>query len=116
MASADKLLSRWTSGTDSLAKYIALNARFHSLLVNLAQSPIVRRAVDRAVALPFASPNAFLTGHAQKKEGRDIVTLSQVHHRAIIDALAAGAHQPGSDPPRQAAVRADPWRLAHSLR
>lgn len=88
LASTDRLLQRWTSGTDSLAKYIALNARFHDQLVDLAQSKMVRRAVARAVALPFASPNAFLMGHALKKEGREIVTLSQVHHRAIVDAIA----------------------------
>src|SRR3954469_4691811 len=88
LASIDRLTQRWTSGTDSLAKYIVLNARFHGLLVDLAKSPMVRRAIDRAVALPFASPNAFLMGHAQKKEGREIVTLSQVHHRAIIEAIA----------------------------
>ena len=88
LARIDRLIQRWTSGTDSLAKYIALNARFHDLLVDLAQSPMLRRAVDRAVALPFASPNAFLMGHAQKKEGREIVTLSQIHHRAIVEAIA----------------------------
>ena len=26
--------------------------------------------------------------HAQKKEGREIVTMSQVHHRAIVGAIA----------------------------
>jgi GntR family transcriptional regulator, vanillate catabolism transcriptional regulator len=88
LARIDRLIHRWTSGTDSLAKYIVLNAQFHDQLVGLAKSAMVRRAVGRAVALPFASPNAFLMGHAQKKEGREIVTLSQVHHRAIIDAIA----------------------------
>src|SRR6478736_9040060 len=28
----DRLLQRWTSGTDALARYIALNAQFHSQL------------------------------------------------------------------------------------
>jgi GntR family transcriptional regulator, vanillate catabolism transcriptional regulator len=88
IAATDRLLRRWTSGTDSLARYIVLNASFHNQLVDLAKSPMLRRAVDRAVALPFASPNAFLIGHALKKEGREIVTLSQVHHRAIVEAIA----------------------------
>ena len=83
----DRLLLRWTSGTDSLARYITLNEHFHTMLVDLARSAMIRRAVDRAVALPFASPNAFLMGHAQKKEGREIVRISQMHHRAIVDAI-----------------------------
>lgn len=84
----DRLLARWTSGTDSLSRYIALNQQFHDLLLGLAKSPILRRALDRAVALPFASPNAFILGHAQKKEGREVVTISQMHHRSIVDAIA----------------------------
>jgi GntR family transcriptional regulator of vanillate catabolism len=84
----DRLIQRWTSGTDSLAQYIALNEQFHDLLLDLARSAMLRRAVDRAVAFPFASPNAFILGHAQKKEGREVVTISQMHHRAIVDAIA----------------------------
>ena len=84
----DRLLERWSSGTDSLAQYITLNERFHDLLLDLAKSAIVRRAVALAAALPFASPNAFILGHAQKKEGHQVVTISQMHHRSIIDAIA----------------------------
>jgi GntR family transcriptional regulator of vanillate catabolism len=106
--SIDRLLRRWTSGTDALAKYIALNAQFHSMLVDLAKSAMVRRAVTRAAAVPFASPNAFLMGHAQRKEGRDIVTLSQVHHRAIVDAIA------NREPARAEAMAREHSRLART--
>jgi len=108
LARIDRLIQTWTSGTDALAKYIALNARFHALVVDLAQSPMVRRAVDRAAALPFAGPNAFMMGHAQKKEGREIVTLSQVHHHAIVDAIA---HR---EPARAEAMAREHSRLART--
>lgn len=108
LARIDRLIQNWTSGTDSLAKYIALNARFHALVVDLAGSPMIRRAVDRAAALPFAGPNAFLMGHAQKKEGREIVTMSQIHHRAIIDAIA---HK---EPGRAEAMAREHSRLART--
>lgn len=108
LASIDRLLQRWTSGTDSLAKYIVLNASFHEQLVDLAKSPMVTRAVSRAVALPFASPNAFLMGHARKKEGQEVVTLSQVHHRAIVDAIAQ------REPARAEAMAREHSRLART--
>jgi GntR family transcriptional regulator of vanillate catabolism len=104
----DRLLNRWTSGTDALARYIALNAQFHSALVDLAKSPMVRRAIDRAVALPFASPNAFLMGHAQKKEGREIVQMSQFHHRAIVEAITS------REPARAEAMAREHSRLART--
>lgn len=87
LARTDRLLRRWTSGTDSLARYITLNEQFHDLVLDLAKSPMLRRSVERANALPFASPNAFILAHAQRKEGRQVVTISQMHHRAIADAI-----------------------------
>ena len=84
----DRLLQRWTYGTDALSKYITLNQQFHDLLLNLAKSAMIRRAVDRALTLPFASPNAFILAHAQKRECEEVVTISQMHHRAIVDAIS----------------------------
>jgi GntR family transcriptional regulator of vanillate catabolism len=88
IARIDRLIRRWTSGTDSLARYITLNEEFHDLVVGLAKSPPLRRSVERANRFPFAAPNAFLLAHAQRKEGREVVTISQMHHRAIVDAIA----------------------------
>ena len=92
VAATDRLLRRWTSGTDSLARYIVLNAAFHTRS-SIWRSPMVRRAIDRAVALPFASPNAFLIGHALKRKGATSSRSPEVHHRAIVDAIAN--HEPG---------------------
>jgi GntR family transcriptional regulator of vanillate catabolism len=104
----DRLLQRWTSGTDSLAQYISLNEQFHDLLLGLAKSAMLRRAMDRALAVPFASPNAFILGHAQKKEGREVVTISQMHHRAIVDAIA------NREPTRAEALAREHSRLART--
>lgn len=104
----DRLLQRWTSGTDSLAQYIGLNEQFHNLLLGLAKSAMLRRAVDRALTLPFASPNAFILGHAQKREGREVVTISQMHHRAIVDAIA------NREPTRAEALAREHSRLART--
>jgi GntR family transcriptional regulator of vanillate catabolism len=56
-------------------------------VLSLAKSPPLRRSVERANAFPFAAPNAFILAHAQRKEGREVVTISQMHHRAIVDAI-----------------------------
>jgi GntR family transcriptional regulator of vanillate catabolism len=104
----DRLLQRWTSGPESLAQYIPLNEQFHGLLLGLARSAMLRRAVDRALSLPFASPSAFILGHMQKKEGREVVTISQMHHRAIIDAIA------NREPTRAEALAREHSRLART--
>src|SRR6202167_3098989 len=40
--------------------YILLIAQFHSSLLDLAHSRMLRRAIQQACSLPFASPSAFL--------------------------------------------------------
>src|SRR5690606_37983474 len=41
-------------------RYVELNAEFHRLLSMLAGSETLRREIERATSLPFASPSAFL--------------------------------------------------------
>jgi GntR family transcriptional regulator of vanillate catabolism len=83
----DRLLQGWR-GIESFAQYIRLNEQFHTGVLKLAKSPMVRRSAQRALALPFASPNSFVLTLAERKEGREILTTSQIHHRAILDAIA----------------------------
>src|SRR5262249_21716504 len=43
---------------DGFARYMDLNEAFHAEIVNLAKSPLLRKTLDRVVALPFAAPSA----------------------------------------------------------
>jgi GntR family transcriptional regulator, vanillate catabolism transcriptional regulator len=43
---------------ESFAVYIDLNEAFHSALLDLARSPMLRRSLSHLTALPFASPAA----------------------------------------------------------
>ena len=43
---------------DSFALYMDLNEAFHSAVVDLAKSPLLRRSIEHVKALPFASPSA----------------------------------------------------------
>jgi hypothetical protein len=49
------------------------------------------RAVERIAALPFASPSAFVVAQSALAEAHQTLITSQRQHRAILDALAAGA-------------------------
>ena len=42
------------------SRYIELNAQFHRGLLDLSRSRMLRRSVEQACSLPFASPSAFL--------------------------------------------------------
>lgn len=69
-------------------RYFEKNAAFHELLAELCGSTIVRREIERAVRLPFASPSAFLKVQVGIPAFRASLTIGQAQHRAIADAIA----------------------------
>ncbi|HKD09993.1 MAG TPA: GntR family transcriptional regulator [Bryobacteraceae bacterium] len=83
-----KLLGRKRAGIDLIARYVPLNARLHEHLYQLAKSAMLRRAIDRALALPFASPNCFVTSEAESRDVAQALILSNSQHLAICEAIA----------------------------
>lgn len=72
---------------ETLTTYVELNERFHQLLINMSGSRVVARQIERAVALPFASPSAFVEVQAMLPESRAILLVAQEQHRAVVDAI-----------------------------
>lgn len=70
-------------------RYSDLNERFHNLLAGLSGSDIIRREVERASALPFASPSAFLPNKAAIGAFHLSLRTAQEQHKAILEAIAA---------------------------
>jgi len=56
----------------------------------LANSAVLARAIDRVLALPFASPSAFVLAQSELPHAQKILITAQDHHRAILKAIAAG--------------------------
>jgi GntR family transcriptional regulator of vanillate catabolism len=75
------------SDVDSFVQYMDLNRKFHALLLEAAQSPVLERALEGVVSLPFASPSAFVLAQAELPESREILVVAQNHHRGIVDAI-----------------------------
>jgi GntR family transcriptional regulator of vanillate catabolism len=82
----DALFRNRKLALESFTKYIELNAKFHSALLDLSRSKILRRAVHQVCALPFASPSAFL--HKQSEGSTDLFLVALDQHQGIIDAIS----------------------------
>ena len=82
------LFKRWRPGMPSFLRYVALNAEFHTLLLEAASSPMLERSMQVVATLPFASPNAFVMTEAQGSEVRDVLSIAQAQHRAIVEAIS----------------------------
>ena len=85
----EALLREPLGGVETLGEYAVLNARFHADLIELARSAMLRRSLERVLALPFASPNAFVAAESDSDEWREALVMSLWQHRAIADAIAS---------------------------
>ncbi len=84
----DVLLASDLSDAAKIEGYVELNEVFHARLLDLAASGMLRRALGQAVALPFASPNAFLSVQSELSRSSEIL-LGQEQHRALLEAIEA---------------------------
>ena len=73
--------------TPSFWRYVELNERFHALFLEAAASPVLERALERILSLPFASPSAFVMAQAELPESREILVIAQDHHRGLVEAF-----------------------------
>ena len=76
-----------TPTIDSFARYLDLNESFHSALIDLAKSPMLRRTLDRVLSLPFASPSATVFARIKLPEAKELLAIAHEHHNAIMDAI-----------------------------
>jgi GntR family transcriptional regulator, vanillate catabolism transcriptional regulator len=60
---------------------------FHRQLIALADSFVVARMLGHIVALPFASPNAFVIAQWELGQEWKVFFAAQEHHRGIVEAI-----------------------------
>jgi GntR family transcriptional regulator of vanillate catabolism len=72
---------------ESFERYLHLNEAFHARLLKMARSPLLERAVDGVVSLPFAGPSAFVLAEAELPASRDILVMGYRHHVGLIEAI-----------------------------
>jgi GntR family transcriptional regulator, vanillate catabolism transcriptional regulator len=72
---------------ESFARYVDLNERFHARLLKIARSPLLERALEGIVSLPFAGPSAFVLTEAELPQSRMILVVAHRHHAGLIEAV-----------------------------
>jgi GntR family transcriptional regulator of vanillate catabolism len=72
---------------ESFELYVDLNERFHARLLKIARSPLLERALDGIIKLPFAGPSAFVLAEAVLPESREILVIAHRHHLGLIEAI-----------------------------
>jgi len=83
--SAAELVAR--ADYESFERYLRLNERFHARLLKMARSPLLERAMEGIVSLPFAAPSAFVLAEAELPAAREILLIAHRHHVALVEAI-----------------------------
>lgn len=73
---------------DSFADYMDANEAFHSAVLDLAKSAMLRRMLELTNSLPFASPSAMVFPTSVLPKSDETLAIAQEHHRAILEAIA----------------------------
>lgn len=74
----------------SLQSYMDSNEAFHAALVELSKSPMLKRMIEQASSLPFASPNAMVFSTSMLDASQRTLAIAQEQHRAIVEAIERG--------------------------
>ncbi len=90
-----------------LSRYVELNALFHDTVLELAGSEALARQIQRACALPFASPSALVSVQSAPGGDRGLLAVAQDQHRCV---LAAIERREGA---RAEAIMREHARIAH---
>ena len=106
LAAIDELVATPRVTVEQFSRYVDLNARFHALLIEFANSPVLARQLKRALNLPFASHNAFVRVQAELPEAHMVMSTAQDQHRGAIRAIE------GKDGQRAEAIMREHARLA----
>lgn len=83
----DALLAPQSLDEAAFGGYVEYNARLHATLAAMAGSEVVRHQLERAAALPFASPNGFVLARSTGPRARDALIVAQEQHRGVIAAI-----------------------------
>lgn len=89
LAEVDNFLADRTVSDEAFSRYVNLNARFHALVAEMADSSVIRGQLERVQNLPFASPSAFVIDQARSPQARDMLVIAQAQHWQVLEAIEA---------------------------
>jgi GntR family transcriptional regulator of vanillate catabolism len=72
----------------NFARYMDLNESFHSGILDLAKSEMLRRSIQQVNSLPFASPSAMVFPTSILPKSDETLAIALEHHRALVEAIS----------------------------
>tara|TARA_A100000171_G_C2134955_1_gene149502 strand:- start:2354 stop:3076 length:723 start_codon:yes stop_codon:yes gene_type:complete len=90
LAEGDALFTQRQLQDDDELRYGQMNARFHALITEAANLPLLESLTDRCNVVPFTAPLSVAFSNTNKERMFDFLFYAHRQHHAIVDAIEAG--------------------------
>ncbi|MBC8749549.1 MULTISPECIES: GntR family transcriptional regulator [Paraburkholderia] len=91
LAEGDRILAqRDRLDTESELAYGDMNKRFHSMVLEAANVPLVSEFTSRCNLVPFTSPESVAFGGREDSKMSDLLFYAHRQHHSIVQAIEAG--------------------------
>ena len=87
LAQGDEILGRVEFGKEEEHAYGVMNQRFHELILEVAQKPLLNDLVARCLVVPFVSPLLVAFGDPDITLMREDLSYAHRQHHYIVEAL-----------------------------
>lgn len=86
----DELLARRSLTDDDARHYALINSRFHQLVIDSCEMPLLATFIQRLEHVPFISPGVIVFDEIGHPQAYDLLHRAHGFHHAIVDAIRAG--------------------------
>lgn len=90
LAEGDALFANRQLADDDELRYAEMNARFHGLIMQAAQMPLLESLTERCNVVPFTAPLSIAFSSANKERMFDFLFYAHRQHHSILQAIEAG--------------------------
>ncbi len=90
LAEGDRIFAKGHVVPEDEATYARMNRRFHDIIVEAAEDPLLTDLIHRVYAVPFVAPSGLAFHRVPFAEIFPTLVAGHHQHHAIVDAIEAG--------------------------
>ncbi len=90
LSEGDAIFAQRTLNEDAESRYAQMNERFHRLVIEAAQSPLLASLIERCNVVPFTAPLSIAFSSSSKDRMFDLLFYAHGQHHNIVRAIEQG--------------------------
>ena len=87
LSEGDAIFAQRTLDEDAESRYAQMNERFHQLIIEAADAPLLASLLERCNVVPFAAPLSIAFSSSSKDHMFDLLFYAHGQHHSIVRAI-----------------------------